>query len=63
MTCCSQTLRALADYHSHGLSHSEAESRLQHYGPNKVEGAEGLSLWKILLRQMSNSLTFVRTTP
>ncbi|KAF1830533.1 sodium P-type ATPase-like protein [Decorospora gaudefroyi] len=43
----------------HGLPHSEAESRLQLYGPNKVEGAEGLSVWKILLRQMSNSLTFV----
>jgi Na+-exporting ATPase len=35
------------------------ESRLQLYGPNKVKGAEGLSLWKILLRQISNSLTFV----
>ena len=44
---------------SHGLSHAEAQSRLQFYGPNKVEGAEGLSLWKILLRQVSNSLTFV----
>ncbi|USP72995.1 hypothetical protein yc1106_00269 [Curvularia clavata] len=44
---------------NHGLSHSEAESRLQLYGPNKVKGAEGLSMWKILLRQISNSLTFV----
>ncbi|KAF5854379.1 hypothetical protein GGP41_007170 [Bipolaris sorokiniana] len=43
----------------HGLSHAEAESRLQLYGPNKVKGAEGLSMWKILLRQISNSLTFV----
>ncbi|KAI4934434.1 hypothetical protein J4E85_002291 [Alternaria conjuncta] len=43
----------------HGLPHSEAQSRLQLYGPNKVKGAEGLSMWKILLRQISNSLTFV----
>ncbi|KAF1918767.1 hypothetical protein BDU57DRAFT_120060 [Ampelomyces quisqualis] len=44
---------------NHGLTNAEAESRLQLYGPNKVKGAEGLSLWKILLRQISNSLTFV----
>lgn len=44
---------------NHGLSHAEAESRLRLYGPNKVKGAEGLSMWKILLRQVSNSLTFV----
>jgi Na+-exporting ATPase len=35
------------------------EFRLQQYGPNKVKGTEGLSLWKILMRQISNSLTFV----
>lgn len=51
---CSNT-----NIYSHGLSNAEAESRLQLYGPNKVKGAEGLSLWKILLRQISNSLTFV----
>ncbi|KAF2851868.1 sodium P-type ATPase-like protein [Plenodomus tracheiphilus IPT5] len=44
---------------NHGLSYAEAESRLRLYGPNKVKGAEGLSMWKILLRQVSNSLTFV----
>jgi Na+-exporting ATPase len=49
----------LTDINSHGLTTAEVESRLQLYGPNKVKGAEGLSLWKILLRQISNSLTFV----
>jgi len=44
---------------NHGLSHTEAQSRLQQYGLNKVKGAEGLSMWKILMRQISNSLTFV----
>jgi len=44
---------------SHGLTATEAESRLRLYGPNKVKGAEGLSLWAILLRQVSNSLTLV----
>ena len=42
-----------------GLSSAEAADRLRHYGPNKVEGAKGLSLWTILLRQVSNSLTLV----
>jgi len=42
-----------------GLDGAEAARRLQHHGPNKVEGAKGLSLWTILLRQVSNSLTLV----
>jgi Na+-exporting ATPase len=44
---------------SNGLHPDEAQSRLEKYGPNKVKGAEGLSLWAILLRQVSNSLTLV----
>ncbi|KAK2739946.1 hypothetical protein FQN57_006265 [Myotisia sp. PD_48] len=43
----------------HGLSSAEAASRLQRDGPNKVKSAEGISMWKILLRQVSNSLTLV----
>ncbi|KAI0377342.1 potassium/sodium eff [Hypomontagnella monticulosa] len=42
-----------------GLDGGEAARRLAQYGPNKVEGAHGLSAWKILLRQVSNSLTMV----
>ncbi|AEO58434.1 hypothetical protein MYCTH_2305754 [Thermothelomyces thermophilus ATCC 42464] len=42
-----------------GIDGSEAARRLQHHGPNKVEGAKGLSVWTILLRQVSNSLTLV----
>lgn len=43
----------------HGLTNAEAASRLGQDGSNKVKGAKGLSLWKILLRQVSNSLTLV----
>jgi len=43
----------------HGLSGDEAARRLEQDGPNKVEGAKGLSLWKILVRQVSNALTMV----
>ncbi|TGJ82759.1 hypothetical protein E0Z10_g6007 [Xylaria hypoxylon] len=44
---------------SHGLSHLEAARRLAEYGSNTVKAAKGLSVWKILLRQVSNSLTVV----
>lgn len=43
----------------HGLTSDEAARRLAQDGPNKVEGAKGVSLWTILLRQVSNSLTAV----
>ncbi|KAI0836487.1 potassium/sodium eff [Hypoxylon sp. FL0890] len=43
----------------HGLHSREAARRLERDGPNKMEGAQGLSVWKILLRQVSNSLTMV----
>lgn len=42
-----------------GLDTAEAARRLARYGPNKVEGAKGLSVWTILMRQVSNSLTLV----
>ncbi|KAI1451480.1 potassium/sodium eff [Annulohypoxylon moriforme] len=42
-----------------GLGNDEAARRLRDGEPNKVEGAQGLSAWKILLRQVSNSLTMV----
>ncbi|KAI1905615.1 hypothetical protein LOZ12_006818 [Ophidiomyces ophidiicola] len=46
------------DLHN-GLPPAEAASRLERDGPNKVKSAEGISMWKILLRQVSNSLTLV----
>lgn len=54
-----QTAERLDVDPSYGLLPDEARSRLEKYGPNKVKGAEGLSLWAILLRQVSNSLTLV----
>ncbi|KAL9007925.1 MAG: hypothetical protein Q9180_009557 [Flavoplaca navasiana] len=43
----------------HGLHSAEVASRLARDGPNKLEDAPGVSMWKILLRQVSNSLTLV----
>ncbi|KAK1977329.1 potassium/sodium efflux P-type ATPase [Colletotrichum cereale] len=42
-----------------GLSKAEASARLQRDGPNRIEGAKGLSVWEIVMRQISNSLTLV----
>jgi len=44
---------------NHGLSNHEAASRLQKDGPNKIKDSEGISVFQILLRQVSNSLTLV----
>ncbi|KAJ5103956.1 hypothetical protein N7532_004485 [Penicillium argentinense] len=42
-----------------GLSSTEADARLQRDGPNAVREVESVSIWGILLRQVSNSLTIV----
>ncbi|KAI6899952.1 Na(+)/Li(+)-exporting P-type ATPase [Hortaea werneckii] len=42
-----------------GLTTQEATERLRQYGHNKLETSGGVSWWRILLRQVSNSLTFV----
>lgn len=42
-----------------GLSTSEALLRLERDGPNAVQEVTGISVWGILLRQISNSLTIV----
>ncbi|KAJ5648638.1 ATPaseP-typeK/Mg/Cd/Cu/Zn/Na/Ca/Na/H-transporter [Penicillium lividum] len=41
----------------HGLTTSEALLRLERKGPNAVQEITGISVWGILLRQISNSLT------
>ena len=42
-----------------GLSDAEAALRYGSHGANKIQGAKGVSLWEIFLRQISNSLTIV----
>ncbi|PKY05107.1 calcium-transporting ATPase 3 [Aspergillus campestris IBT 28561] len=44
---------------NNGLLSEEAEARLLRDGPNRFREMEGVSAWKILLRQVSNSLTLV----
>ncbi|PWY80901.1 potassium/sodium eff [Aspergillus sclerotioniger CBS 115572] len=42
-----------------GLSIQEAQSRLQKWGTNELEGDEGISLAKIIIRQIANAMMLV----
>lgn len=43
----------------HGLAPQDAQARMARDGPNKLEGDEGVGVWRVLVRQVSNSLTLV----
>lgn len=43
----------------HGLPSQDAQARLARDGLNKLEGDEGVGVWRVLVRQVSNSLTLV----
>jgi Ca2+-transporting ATPase len=42
-----------------GLSSTEAENRLQKYGPNELQAAHRVSPWEILLEQFKNVLVLI----
>lgn len=42
-----------------GLTAEEAKLRLTKYGKNELDGGEGVSPFKILLRQVANAMTLV----
>ncbi|KAK6221355.1 P-type ATPase [Pestalotiopsis sp. IQ-011] len=42
-----------------GLDATEAESREQKFGPNELEGAEGIQPVKIIIAQIANAMTLV----
>ena len=50
-----QQLHTSAD----GLSDSEAQQRLQSYGPNELEEDKGPSLWKLILKQLRSPLIYI----
>ncbi|RJE21220.1 P-type ATPase [Aspergillus sclerotialis] len=43
-----------------GLTTEEANARLQKYGPNKLDEGEGVSMVKILVRQVANAMMLVK---
>ncbi|KAB8223375.1 hypothetical protein BDV33DRAFT_228522 [Aspergillus novoparasiticus] len=53
-------IRELGTRLDEGLSTDEAKQRLQQYGPNKLEEGEGVSVIKILIRQVANAMMLVK---
>jgi magnesium-transporting ATPase (P-type) len=43
-----------------GLTKDEAARRLQQYGQNKLDEGEGVSIIKILVRQVANAMMLVK---
>ncbi|KOS45312.1 hypothetical protein ACN38_g3808 [Penicillium nordicum] len=53
-------LKELSTGLDEGLAPEEASHRLEQYGPNKLDEGEGVSLVKILVRQVANAMMLVR---
>jgi Na+-exporting ATPase len=54
-----EILRELKVNSEEGLTAAEAKKRLELYGPNELEGGEGVSLAKIVIRQIANAMMLV----
>ncbi|EQL34682.1 Na+-exporting ATPase, variant [Blastomyces dermatitidis ATCC 26199] len=52
-------IRELGTDPEDGLSIEEAKRRLETYGPNQLEGGEGVSIVKILVSQVANAMMLV----
>ncbi|KAK2783809.1 hypothetical protein FQN52_009456 [Onygenales sp. PD_12] len=52
-------IRELGTHADDGLTSDNAARRLQTYGPNQLEGGEGVSVVKILIRQVANAMMLV----
>jgi magnesium-transporting ATPase (P-type) len=53
-------IRELSTNIDEGLTKEEAQRRLQVYGPNQLEEGEGISIIKILIRQIANAMILVK---
>lgn len=53
-------LRDLKTHPDDGLTAQDAKSRLETYGPNKLEEGEGVSVIKIIIRQVANAMMLVK---
>ncbi|KAI9042341.1 cation-translocating P-type ATPase [Aspergillus affinis] len=52
-------LRELSVNSEEGLTNAEVKQRLSKYGPNELEGGEGVSMVKIIIRQIANAMMLV----
>lgn len=56
-------LSQLASDPEEGLSASEAQGRIEIYGQNVLSGDEGVSIVKIVIKQIANAMMLVRYIP
>ena len=54
-----EVARQLGTNFEKGLSKQEAKRRHGVVGDNALEGGEGVSIWRVLVRQVANALTLV----
>lgn len=54
-----EVLRQLATHPDEGLTNAEAKKRHEQYGDNLLEGGEGVSIAKIVIRQIANAMMLV----
>lgn len=54
-----EVARQLGTNFEKGLSKQEAKRRHGLVGDNALEGGEGVSIWRVLVRQVANALTLV----
>jgi Ca2+-transporting ATPase len=54
-----QTLKQLATPPESGLSSQEAASRLQSYGPNQLDEAQGITFWQMLIDQFNSFIVIM----
>jgi hypothetical protein len=57
---CDVVISELGTRLDEGLSNDEAKHRLQQYGQNKLDDGEGVSILKILIRQVANAMMLVK---
>lgn len=56
-------LRQLASDPDEGLSAAEAKGRIEIYGQNVLDGDEGVSIVKIVIKQIANAMMLVSYIP
>lgn len=54
-----EILKELASHPDEGLTNAEAKKRHEQYGDNLLEGGEGVSMAKIVIRQIANAMMLV----
>lgn len=57
----SQVYDLLGTNQETGLSKLKAQEAQKTYGPNKLEGEEGVQWYSVLIKQISNAMILVRT--